>query len=175
MPLTLAAPPSSLPGSTDAGRRRASSWRAPGRLAAVALLASTLAGCLGYDGEVSHGFQADPQALTDVKPGSTAEQVLVILGTPSTTSTVGGDAWYYISQRTDRGLAFMAPKMVDQHIIAVYFDKAKKVTRVANYGMDAGKVVDFSSRTTPTSGSEGTFLRNMMLNFSPFGGASPPS
>lgn len=145
-------------------------WRTPAKFLAVAMLASSLAGCLGYDGEISHGFQADPQVLADVKQGSTAEQVLVLLGTPSTTSTVGGDAWYYISQRTARSLAFMPPKLIDQHIVAVYFDKGKKVTRIANYGMDDGKVVDFSSRTTATSGAEGTFLKNMMLNLMHVGG-----
>jgi outer membrane protein assembly factor BamE (lipoprotein component of BamABCDE complex) len=145
-------------------------WRTPAKLLAVALLASSLAGCLGYDGEISHGFQADPAVLADVKQGSTAEQVLVLLGTPSTTSTVGGDAWYYISQRTSRALAFMPPKLIDQKIVAVYFDKTKKVTRIANYGMNDGKVVDFSSRTTPTSGAEGTFLKNMMLNLMHVGG-----
>ncbi len=144
-------------------------WQRPAKWLAIGVLACTLGGCLGYDGEISHGFQADPQVLADVKTGSSAEQVLVLLGTPSTTSTVGGDAWYYISQKTSRGLAFMPARLVDQHIVAVYFDKSKKVTRLANYGMDDGKVVDFSSRTTPTSGAEGTFLKNMMLNITKSG------
>ena len=139
------------------------------RWLAIGLLACSLGGCLGYDGEVSHGFQADPQVLADVKTGSSAEQVLVLLGTPSTTSTVGGDAWYYISQKTSRSLAFMPAKLVDQRIVAVYFDKTKKVTRLANYGLDDGKVVDFSSSSTPTSGAEGTFLKNMILNLAKFG------
>lgn len=139
------------------------------RWLAIGALAASLSGCLGYDGEVSHGFQADPQVLADVKTGSSAEQVLVLLGTPSTTSTVGGDAWYYISQKTSRSLAFMPARLVDQHIVAVYFDKGKKVTRLANYGLDDGKVVDFSSRSTPTSGAESTFLKNMILNLAKFG------
>ncbi len=139
-------------------------WQRTVKWLAISGLACALGGCLGYDGEISHGFQADPQVLSDVRTGSSAEQVLVLLGTPSTTSTVGGDAWYYISQKTSRGLAFMPARLVDQHIVAVYFDKGKKVTRLANYGMDDGKVVDFSNRSTPTSGVEGTFLKNMMLN-----------
>ncbi len=139
------------------------------KFAAIVMMATSLGGCLGYDGEVSHGFQADPQILADVKNGSSAEQVLVLLGTPSTTSTVGGDAWYYISQRTARTLAFMPPKMIEQHIYAVYFDKSKKVTRIANYGMEDGKVVDFSSRSTATSGTEGAFIKNMMLSMMKFG------
>ncbi len=135
----------------------------------AAALALSLAGCYTfYDGEVMHGYQPDQRSLEQVRPGSSAEQVLVLLGTPSTTSTVGGDAWYYVSQQTQRMVAFMDPKVVDRHIYAVYFDKGKKVVRVANYGMEDGKVVDFVSRSTPTGGAEATFLRGMFLNLFKF-------
>ncbi len=139
--------------------------------ALAAMLAVSLAGCItGYtDGEVLHGYQPDQKSLEQVRVGSSAEQVLVLLGTPSTTSTVGGDAWYYVSQQTKRMVAFMDPTVVDRHIYAVYFDKGKKVLRVANYGMEDGKVVDFVSRSTPTGGAESTFLRGMLLNLFRFG------
>ncbi len=136
--------------------------------ALAASLALSVAGCIGYDGDIVHGYQPDQRSLQQVRPGSSAEQVLVLLGTPSTTSTVGGDAWYYISQQTTRMAAFMDPKIVDRHIYAVYFDKDKKVQRIANYGMEDGKVIDFVSRTTPTGGAEATFLRGMFLNLLKF-------
>lgn len=144
---------------------RRNKWAARGlRIVAVAALAAGLAGCLGYDGDIQHGYQLDERALEQVKVGNSAEQVLVVLGTPSTTSTVGGDAWYYISQKTQRSLAFQDPKIVDQRIVAVYFDKSKKVNRVANYGLQDGQVFDFVSRTTPTGGKEQSFLANALTN-----------
>ena len=96
-----------------------------------------------------------------MKPGSSAEQVLVVMGTPSTTSTIGGTAWYYISQTVDRTFAFSAPAVVAQRVLAVYFSGAKKVERVANYGLKDGKVFDFVSRTTPTGGAEQGFVKNL--------------
>lgn len=134
------------------------------KLALAAALALGLGGCLGYNGQVVHGYQSNPKSLDEVKVGASAEQILVLLGTPTTTSTVGGDAWYYITQVTDRGVQFMPPKVVDQRIFAVYFNKAKKVERVANYGMEDGKLIDFVSRTTPTAGAELTFLKGMFVN-----------
>ena len=99
----------------------------------------------------------------EIKVGATTKQeALTILGTPSTTSTVGGDAWYYVGQKMHRSLAFMPTQMTDQHVLAVYFDKGGKVDRIANYGLQDGKVFDFVSRTTPTGGTEPDFLRNMM-------------
>lgn len=140
------------------------------RLLAISLLGATLSGCLGYEGEVAHGYQLDPQAAADVRPGQTAEQVLVTLGSPSTTSTVGGDAWYYISQKTDRSIAFMRPTITDRRIYAVYFDKGKKVTRIANYGLRDGRVINFADGSTPTFGSDNSFLKGLFFNFNPLGG-----
>ena len=144
------------------GRKR----RAPGgtKLALAAALAMGLGGCLGYDGQVVHGYQLDPKSAEQVKAGASAEQILILLGTPTTTSTVGGDAWYYISQVTNRSVQFMSPKVTDQRVFAVYFTKDKKVARVANYGMEDGKLIDFVSRTTPTAGAESTFLKGMFIN-----------
>jgi outer membrane protein assembly factor BamE (lipoprotein component of BamABCDE complex) len=133
-------------------------------LALAAALALGLGGCLGYEGQVVHGYQLDPKSAEQVKVGASAEQILVLLGSPTTTSTVGGDAWYYISQVTDRGVRFMAPKVTDQRIFAVYLTKDKKVERIANYGMEDGKVIDFVTRTTPTAGAESTFLKGMFIN-----------
>lgn len=135
------------------------------RWVAVALLAAGLSGCLGYDGEVQRGYVVDPVALGNLKPGTPAQKVLADLGTPSTTSTVGGDAWYYINQKVDRAMAFSSPEVTDQHVLAVYFDAKKSVQRVANYGLEDGKVVDMVSRTTPTGGAEQGFLKNLFRSF----------
>jgi outer membrane protein assembly factor BamE (lipoprotein component of BamABCDE complex) len=134
------------------------------KLALAAALALGLSGCLGYEGQVVHGYQLDPKSAEQVKVGASAEQILVLLGTPTTTSTVGGDAWYYISQVTNRSVRFLAPKVTDQRVFAVYFTKDKKVARVANYGIEDGKLIDFVSRTTPTAGAESTFLKGMFIN-----------
>ncbi|HUI22612.1 MAG TPA: outer membrane protein assembly factor BamE [Methylocella sp.] len=147
-------------------RRRHGNRRTQGAAGLVlsVSLALGLGGCLGYDGQVIHGYQLNPKTAEDVKIGASAEQILVLLGSPTTTSTVGGDAWYYITQVTDRGFGFMPPRLTDQRVFAVYFNKDKKVERVANYGMEDGKVVDFVSRTTPTAGAEASLLKGMFIN-----------
>ena len=149
------------------GIARAQAPRSLG-LVAVAALALSLGGCLGYDGEVTRGYVVDQRALDQVKPGSSAEQVLVVMGTPSTTSTVGGSAWYYISQTVDRTFAFSATAVTDQRVLAIYFDKDKKVERLANYGLKDGKLFDFVTRTTPTGGAEQGFVRNLFRSFMKF-------
>ncbi len=132
-------------------------------LAGALTLGSALAGCIGYEGDFDRGYQIDDQAISHIKVGATTKQeALALLGTPSTTSTVGGDAWFYIGLKLHRSLAFMPEQMTDQHVLAVYFNKSGRVDRIANYGMKDGKVFDYVTRTTPTGGTEPDFLRNMM-------------
>ena len=131
-------------------------------LTGVAMLGAALGGCIGYDGDFDRGYQIDEQSLDKVKIGSTTKQeALALLGTPSTTSTIGGDAWYYIGQKMTRALAFMPAKLTDQNVLAIYFDKNGKVSRIANYGLKDGKIFDFVSQTTPTGGREPDFLKNI--------------
>jgi len=70
---------------------------------------------------------------------------------------VNGEVFYYISARTQQ-TSFMPEKTVDQRVIAVYFDKNRRVQRIANYGIEDGKIFDYISRTTPTSGQELSYL-----------------
>ena len=74
------------------------------------------------------------------------------LGTPATTAVVGtGQAYYYISS-TQSQTSFFLPTEKDRNVVAVYFTPAGTVEKVANYGMQDGKVVDLVTRTTPAPG-----------------------
>ena len=74
-----------------------------------------------------HGYVISQEAIQQVPVGSSKDQVLIALGSPSTTGNYGGEVYYYISQTRKRPVAFMNAKVIDQHVLAVYFDKNKKV------------------------------------------------
>jgi outer membrane protein assembly factor BamE (lipoprotein component of BamABCDE complex) len=132
------------------------------RLFALALLtaaALSLGGCGEMFTQVyQRGYIPPEGALEQVPLGASQEQVLIVLGTPSTVATVSGEVFYYISQRAEQKLAFLAQEVTNQRVIAVYFDKNRRVTRLANYGIKDGRVFDFVSRTTPTSGAELNYI-----------------
>ncbi|RTM07806.1 MAG: outer membrane protein assembly factor BamE [Bradyrhizobiaceae bacterium] len=125
-------------------------------LAAVTLVGAALAGCTGE--QFQKGYILPPGALEQIPIGASQDQVLIVMGTPSTVATLDGEVFYYISQRSERMVAFMNQKVVDQRVIAIYFDKNRRVRRLANYGLQDGKIFDFISRTTPTSGQEMSYL-----------------
>ncbi len=129
----------------------------------VSLSALPLAGCMTGQ-TIHHGFLINEAQLQQVPVGASQDQVILALGTPSTTSAVPetGQVFYYISQTAQTPVRFMRPRVVDQKVVAVYFDKGKRVTRLAQYGLKDGRVFDFISRTTPTGGREMTFLTQLM-------------
>lgn len=120
-----------------------------------------LTGCT--TGEVfNQGYIVDEQALSLVPEGSSREQVLLALGSPSTTATFDSEVFYYISQKRVRPMAFMQPRLVDQRVLAIYFDGDGRVSQIANYGLQNGVIFDFISRTTPTGGQDATFLGQIL-------------
>ncbi|HCL66916.1 MAG TPA: outer membrane protein assembly factor BamE [Rhizobium sp.] len=128
---------------------------------ALAVTVSGLSGCT--TSQVFHnGYVADQDALDLVPVGSSREQVLLSLGTPSTTATFDGEVFYYISQKRVRSAAFMKQKLVDQQVLAIYFDKDGVVSQRSNYTLKDGKVFDTISRTTPTGGKDLTFLQQIL-------------
>jgi outer membrane protein assembly factor BamE (lipoprotein component of BamABCDE complex) len=132
------------------------------RVAALAL-GLMLGGC--FSETYQRGYIVPDGALEQIPLGSTQEQVLIVLGTPSTVATVSGEAFYYISQRAERAIGFMPQQVVDQRVVAVYFDRNKRVERLANYGLKDGKVFDFVSRSTPTGGKDFAYVNAMFKLF----------
>jgi outer membrane protein assembly factor BamE (lipoprotein component of BamABCDE complex) len=134
----------------------AARWRGVRVAAAIALASAALGGCVGE--QFQKGYILPTGALEQIPIGASQDQVLIVMGTPSTVATLSGEVFYYISQRSERPVAFMNQKVVDQRVIAIYFDKDRRVQRLANYGLQDGRIFDFVSRTTPTSGQELSYL-----------------
>jgi outer membrane protein assembly factor BamE (lipoprotein component of BamABCDE complex) len=132
-------------------------------MAAALALALPLGGC--FSETYQRGYIVPEGALEQIPIGASQEQVLIVLGTPSTVATVSGETFYYISQRSERAIAFMPQEVVDQRVIAVYFDKGRRVQRLADYGLKDGHIFDYVSRTTPTGGNELSYLKGFWQAF----------
>ncbi|MBN9068464.1 MAG: outer membrane protein assembly factor BamE [Rhizobiales bacterium] len=144
-------------------------WRHGAVVTAFSLVPLAFAGCSsnvmstinGHE-TFTKGYVIDQQMLDQVPVGSSREQVLLALGTPSTTATFGNEVYYYISQKRSRRAEFQNLHIVSQNVLAIYFGDDDRVARLANYGLKDGKVFDFISRTTPTGGKETTFIGQMV-------------
>jgi outer membrane protein assembly factor BamE (lipoprotein component of BamABCDE complex) len=130
--------------------------------AALLAIGVLLGGCFGET--FQRGYIIPDGALEQIPIGSSQEQVLIVLGTPSTVATVSGEAFYYISQRAERSVAFLQPNLVDQRVVAVYFDRNRRVERLANYGLKDGKVFDYVKQQTPTASRDQGILKSLFRN-----------
>lgn len=146
--------------------------------AATLSAATVLASCAPLVQPVieDRGYIFDPNDLAKLQTGASKEQVRTVMGSPSTTSTVDGEAWYYISSRFETTM-FYRPKEVERTVAAVYFDKTESVQEIAYYGLEDGQIVNFVNRTTPTRGKELTVLGQLFGNLGRFNnpGAGIPS
>src|SRR5947207_14725508 len=78
-------------------------WRGLRMLAAVTFIGAALAGCTGE--QFQKGYILPPGALEQIPIGASQDQVLIVMGTPSTVATLNGEVFYYISQRSERPVA----------------------------------------------------------------------
>ena len=103
----------------------------------IACLALALGGCSGasFSQVYQRGYVLPEGALEQIPMGASQEQVLIVLGTPSTVATVSGEVFYYISQRGVQSAARLAvrrqgdswqgsavPPVNGQHQPVVLFD-----------------------------------------------------
>lgn len=127
------------------------------------LLALWLGGC---GAEINrHGHVFMDVDVNQVQPGMSKEEVANFLGSPDTTSTIGGDAYYYIST-TQKSYAFLKPWEIDRKVVAVYFNGDGSVQQVAQYGLKDGIVVKYAKDETPARGKDLTLLEQIFGNIS---------
>ncbi|MBV8779456.1 MAG: outer membrane protein assembly factor BamE [Alphaproteobacteria bacterium] len=128
----------------------------------VALTACTVS-------EDQRGKLPDADKLAQIKPGSTTkEQVVKILGSPSSASTFDDDVWYYISRKT-RQVAFLSPAVLDQQVFIVDFDGKGVVKDIGHKTLADGQRVTPAAGATPAPGRELSFLEQLIGNIGRFG------
>src|ERR687891_1351536 len=120
----------------------------------------------------NHGYRLDEAAFAQVEPGrTTREQVLQLLGSPSSLTTFDGSVWYYVSQRSER-LSFYQDNVVNQDVVTITFDDLGTVASIDRHGLERAHEVSFVERETPTSGSELTAFEQFIGNIGRF---NPPA
>ncbi len=97
-------------------------------------------------------------------------QVESILGSPSVIGTFDDNIWYYMSRRTERW-AFLEEEVVEQKVLALYFNDNGFLEHVETYTQDDARDIATSDRTTPTAGKELGFFEQIFGNLGKVGGS----
>jgi len=116
----------------------------------------------------TRGHSEDTVDTSQIAAGqTTAEDVLALLGSPTTTSSFGDTTWYYVTQKQER-VGVFAAEVTEQRVTAIRFDADKRVVDIASYAKEDGKPVTIVSKTTPTEGHDMTIIEQMIGNLGRF-------
>ena len=108
------------------------------------------------------GFAATPGSVEKLEVGSQSrEDVIRLIGSPSTVATFNPNTWYYISQKQETW-AFMQPVMLEQNVLQLTFNESGRLQAMKKYDLSNGKDIEMVSRITPTAGKELTVLEQIM-------------
>ncbi len=120
----------------------------------------------------THGNMPLEEVVETVERGKqNRDQIVAMLGSPSTTATFGEqETWYYIGKRTET-LAFFEPKLLERRILVIKFDDRGVVETITSYDASAGKPVEFVERVTPTKGKQLGVLQQIIGNVGRFSNA----
>ena len=122
----------------------------------------------------NRGYVFDEKLLDQIKVNETiSNDVMDILGSPSTTSAIDASTWYYIYSKAET-VAVYNPTVTDRRVLAVSFDDDDKVNKLKYYGLEEGKIISYVDRTTPTRGRELTVLQQLFGNLGRLGAGSLP-
>jgi outer membrane protein assembly factor BamE (lipoprotein component of BamABCDE complex) len=136
-------------------------------LVVAGLLGGVLSGCsmgsgLALSTSKIQGYAISDDALAQIRPGQSQELVAVVLGSPQTVNAFNeGSAWYYVQTRVNQ-TAFGMTTVTDRKVLAIYFDKNKRVADKAVYGAKDGKVFTIEGRKTPSYGEDRSFLQQLI-------------
>jgi len=135
-------------------------------LAAALIIGAGLAGCqslgTGLITTKVSGYEISDDALAQIRPGQSQALVNVVLGSPQTTNTFGDEtAYYYVETRMSR-TAMGISSIQERRVLAIYFDKNKRVKDKALYGLKDGRAIAIESRRTPSYGADKTFIDSLL-------------
>ena len=114
------------------------------------------------------GNKVDADQLKELVVGtSTKADVSALIGSPTARAAFDDNQWIYISEIT-RTRVGRTPGVIDQNVTVLSFTPAGVLEGVKQMDKDDGRDVDVVSRSTPSPGSEATFMQQLFGNIGRF-------
>lgn len=111
-----------------------------------------------------HGYVPTQADLSQIRPGvDTYATVEETIGRPSSSGLLEDRSWYYV-QSVVESYTYNPPRVVDRTVLAVEFDANGVVSGLASYGLEDGRIVNLTTRTTETGGRQLGVLEQLFGN-----------
>jgi len=142
------------------------------RKAAVIALCCSLTAC-GWmlPPPQTRGNRVEAEQLKELVPGtSTKADVTALIGSPTQRATFDENTWLYITELT-RPRVGRTLGVLDQSVVVLTFDDRGVLSGVKNVKQDDAVPVAVASRTTPSPGTEASFMQQLLGNIGKFNAA----
>jgi len=128
-----------------------------------------LAGCSFFQAEPQlRGNRVDADQLKQLVPGtSTRADVTALVGSPTARATFDDNTWLYISEVT-RPRIGRVQGVLDQDVVVLRFNEQGVLQDVKTLTGDDSVPVTVVARTTPSPGTEASFLQQLLGNVGRF-------
>jgi outer membrane protein assembly factor BamE (lipoprotein component of BamABCDE complex) len=111
-----------------------------------------------------HGYVPSAADVARITPGrDTAATVEEVWGRPSSNGVLADSAWYYV-QSTVQNYTYNPPRVVDRTVLAVNFTSEGVVEDIVRYGLEDGRIINLTTRTTETGGRRLGVLEQLFGN-----------
>ncbi|MCS6758410.1 MAG: outer membrane protein assembly factor BamE [Candidatus Devosia euplotis] len=134
-------------------------------LATAVVLEMALGACTSSTSLIksrTQGYEISDSTLAQIRTGQSQQLVTLVLGSPQSTNTFSDKTvWYYVETKV-RQTAFGMTMIDSRTVLAVSFDKNKKVVDKAIYTLKDGKTVTIETRRTPSFGEDRTFIDQIL-------------
>ncbi len=155
--------------------QRTPSFRRKARLAS-ACLCLLLGGCsLVVPPTVVRGNRIDADEMKQLVPGTTTQaDATSLLGSPTAKGSFDPNAWFYISELT-RPVIGGTQRVVQQGVVVLTFNTQGVLEHVDTLNKHDLMPVTIVARTTPSPGTESSFLQQLLGNVGRFSPGVTPA
>lgn len=138
------------------------------RAAALAACLTTAA-CAVFEAPTQlRGNRIDPEDMKSLVPGtSTRADVTALVGSPTARATFDDNTWLYISEKTYNRIG-RTPGIEDQEVVILSFNDQGVLTDITRRSQEDSMPVQVVTRTTPSPGTEASFLQQLFGNIGRF-------
>ena len=136
------------------------------QIASAVALGLAVSGCVsGFTSTRTQGYSIPESSLQQIRVGQSEDLVIAVLGSPQTTGTFGPETAFYYVETTVEQTAFGLKSVKERKVLAVYFDKDRRVTDKALYALEDGRLITLETRRTKSFGEDRTFIESIISSF----------
>jgi outer membrane protein assembly factor BamE (lipoprotein component of BamABCDE complex) len=133
-----------------------------------------LGGCSFFEAKPQlRGNHVDADQLKELVPGTTTRaDVTALIGSPTARATFDDNTWLYVSEVTRRRIA-RTDGVLSQKVVVLSFNDQGVLQDVKQVNQDEAVPVSIVARSTPSPGTEASFLQQLFGNIGRFNAIGP--